>query len=61
MWVKDMERIVDEMAHGFPARLCARGAELGYDERFCISQVELRDEQVRVFQKPFVGHRLCPR
>lgn len=56
-----MEQIVDETAHGFPARLCAHGAELGYDERFCISQVELRDEQVRVSQKPFVGHRLCPR
>lgn len=59
--VKGMEQIVDATVHGPPARLSAHGAELGYDERFGISQVEPRDEQVRVFRRPFVGHRLCPR
>ena len=58
--VKGMERIVDAMVYGFPARLCAHGAEPGYDEHFCISQGELRGGQVRVRRKSFVGHRLCP-
>lgn len=59
--VKGMERIVDETARGFPARLYAHGAEPGYDARFCIFQVERRDEQVRVFRKPFLGRQPCLR
>ena len=49
MLVKGMERIVDETGYGL-ARLCAHGAGLGCDGRFCISQVERQDEQVRVFR-----------
>lgn len=58
--VKDMGRIVGAVVYGF-AHLCARGAEPGYDGHFGISQEELRGGQVRVRQKWFVGHRLCPR